>query len=191
MLQYLENLRDFFSVKKIEKLNDWFISNPVNYATRLCEYSLEVNNVMIETSINHISKINSSKFWNEEAQIDENIQNEVQEQDILRKQLQDLIDCVKELDNLNIRKLSDEDLIRIANEVLVSDFEYDILSDITAFKNSRKREKYFRKQKARLLSRKRSCHINFREVFRKLYSFHFKNLDDEHDLAFTNLRMIS
>lgn len=189
MLTYLKNLRDLLSDKITNDFSNWIVSNPINYATKFCEFTNEVNNEMINISINAFSKLDASNFWKEEWHFDKNIQREVREQDILRKQIQRLIDDY--VHEYELSKLSDEDLIKIANQLINEDFRFDIISDINAFEISRKREKYYKRQKGRFLKRKRRCLINFREVFRKLYSFHFKNLDDEHDLAYTNLRTIS
>ncbi len=186
MLKYLENLRGLFSIDRIESFNNWIISNPVNYATKLCEHTVEMNIKTIETRANW----NSSQFWKEELKFDSYIEKEVRDQDLLRKHIQHLIDEYASKD-LKTSKLSDEDLIEIAREIASLNIHLDIISDINAFQVSQKREKYFRRQKGHLLKRKRNSLINFRDVFRQLYSFHFKNLDDEHDLAYTNLRMIS
>ncbi len=189
MLTYLLKLRDLLSNKITEDFTNWFISNPIKYATRFCEFTNEVNNEMVSISLNAVSRLDSSKFWNEELYFDKKIQKEAREQDILRKQIQRLID--KYAHGHELLSLSDEDLIQLANQLIEDDFRYDLFLDINAFEISRKREKYYKKQKGSFLKRKRRSLINFREVFRKLYSFHFKNLDDEHNLAYTNLRMIS
>ncbi len=186
MLKYLQNLRDLFSIDRIENFNNWVLTNPVNYATKICEHTVEINIKTIETLTNW----NSSQFWKEESKFDSYIEKEVRDQDHLRKQIQCLIDEYVSQDLKNL-KLSDEDLIKIAKEIASFNSNQDIISDINAFQVSQKREKYFKRQKGRLLKRKRNSLINFRDVFRQLYSFHFKNLDDEHDLAYTNLRMIS
>jgi|GEM_PF-3776973 hypothetical protein len=189
MLTYLIKLRDLISEKITDDFTNWVVSNPVNYAMKFCELTNEVNNEMIRISINAISKMDSSNFWKEEWHFDKKIQREVREQEILRRHIQRLIDdYVHEYD---VSKLSDEDLIKLANQLIENDFRYDIISNINAFEISRKREKYYKRQKGRFLKRKRKSLINFREFFRKLYSFHFKNLDDEHDLAYTNLGTIS
>ncbi|UJH90572.1 hypothetical protein LZ575_17555 [Antarcticibacterium sp. 1MA-6-2] len=189
MLTYLKNLRVLISEKITNDFTNWVVSNPINYATKFCELTNEVNNEMLNISLKAFSKFDSSNYWKEEVYFDKNIQREVKEQDILRRQIQRLIDDY--VQEYELSKLSDEDLIKIANELFKGDFHYDILSDIKAFEISRKREKYYKRQKGLFLKRKRRSLINFREVFRKLYCFHFKNLDDEHDLAYTNLHMIS
>lgn len=189
MLTYLKNLRDLLSKKITNDSANWVVSNPINYAAKLCEFSNKVNYEMINISLNAFSKLDSSNFWKEELYFDKHIQREVREQDILRRQIQRLIDDY--VHEYELSKLSDEDLIKIANELFKKEFCYDIISDIKAFEISRKREKYYKRQKGLFFKRKRKSLINFREVFRKLYCFHFKNLDDEHDLAYTNLRMIS
>lgn len=189
MLTYLKNLSDLFSKRINNDLNNWIVSNPVHYANKLCEFTNNVNNEMINISINTFTNFNSSNFWKEEIHYDRSIQREVIEQDILRNQIQRLID--DDAHEYEWSKLSDEDLIKMANELFSRDFHYDIISDINAFEISRKRVKYYKRQKGKFLKRKRRSLLNFREVFRKLYSFHFKNLDDEHNLAYTNLGMIS
>lgn len=193
MLTYFKSLRDLLSEKITYDITKWVVSNPVNYATKFFEFTNDVNNdvnnEMINISIKAISQLDSSNFWKEEWHFDKKIQREVREQDILRRQLQLLLDDY--VQEYKLSKLSDEDLIKIANRLIEEDFRYDIISDINAFEISRKREKYYKRQKGRFLKRKRQSIINFRELFRKLYNFQFKNLDDEHDLAYTNLRMIS
>lgn len=189
MLTHIKKLRDLITEKVTDDFTNWVISNPISYATKICELTNDVNKEMFNISINAISKMDSSNFWKQEWHFDEKIQREAREQEILRKQIQRLIDDY--VQDYELSRLSDEDLIKIANQLIESDFRFDIISDIHAFEISRKREKYYKRQKGRFLKRKLKSLINFREFFRKLYSFHFKNLDDEHDLAYTNLRTIS
>lgn len=136
---------------------------------------------------------NSVKYWLE-------VKNN--EEFLLEKKKKSFFERVAEvLDSLNpnqtvgrddISQYSDEELITLLQDWNLDAYSYARLSqDFSEIKNSKRLIRSFENRIKSILGNIRKRLRNFKEVYKRQHSFHFKNLDDYHALILINrIRLI-
>ncbi|WP_338356923.1 hypothetical protein [Yeosuana marina] len=121
---------------------------------------------------------------------------------LLEKKKKSFFERVAEvLDNLNpnqtvgrddISQYSEEELITLLNDWNLDAYSYARLSqDFGEIKNSKRLIRSFENRIKSILGNIRKRLRNFKEVYKRQHSFHFKNLDDYHALILINrIRLI-
>jgi hypothetical protein len=131
---------------------------------------------------------NSVKHW---------LEAKNNEEFLLEKKKKSFFERVAEvLDSLNpnqtlsrddISKYSDEELITLIQDWNLDAYSYARLSqDFSEIKHSKKLIRSFENRIKSILGNIRKRLRNFKEVYKRQHSFHFKNLDDYHALILIN-----
>jgi hypothetical protein len=131
---------------------------------------------------------NTVNFWTEKKN-NENF--------LLEKKKKSFFERVIEvLDNISpnlvvprddISDYSEEDLLRLLRECKLDAYSYATLSrDISDINNSKRRIRSFENRIKCILGNIRKKLRNYKEIFRRQHSFHFKNMDDYHALTLIN-----
>jgi len=129
----------------------------------------------------------SYSYWNEFSAINDFILQEQTKQEVLLQKIRRYVSHSGEFSELEGKKLSTEQILDFFLKDISDGFSLDcdsyFLEEILELRRSNRLERSYKKIKAEFIKRKLRSIFDFRDIFRKVYSFHFKNLDDESDLA--------